>query len=93
MLQLLHQFLLFIFIFESVWRTKVPLRVGFFVWSAALGKIFTMDNLWKQLVIVVDRCCMCKRNGESVDHIFLHCEVVCAIGMFSQSIWAILGYS
>jgi hypothetical protein len=25
---------------------------------------------------VIDRCCMCKKNGESVDHL-LHCEVAC----------------
>jgi hypothetical protein len=64
---------------KSVWRTKVPLRVAFFAWSAALGKILTMDNLWKRHVIVVDWCCMCKKNGEFVDHLLLHCEVACAI--------------
>jgi len=32
---------------ERVWRTKVPLRVAFFVWSVALGKILNMENLWK----------------------------------------------
>jgi hypothetical protein len=38
---------------KSVWRTKVPLRVAFLVWSVALGKILTMDNLRKLHVIVV----------------------------------------
>jgi hypothetical protein len=44
-----------------------------------------MDNLWKWRVIVVAKCCMCKRNEESVDHL-LHCEVACAIWnvFFSQ---------
>jgi hypothetical protein len=28
---------------------------------------------------VMDRCCMCKRNGESVDHLLLHCDVASAI--------------
>jgi hypothetical protein len=69
----------FHFPWKSVWRTKVPLRVAFFAWSAALGKILTMDNLRKRHVIVVDRCCMCKRNGESVDHLLLHCEVAGAL--------------
>ena len=49
------------------------------MWLVAVGKIFTMDNLWKQRIIVVDRCCMCKRNEESIDHLLLHFEVVCAI--------------
>jgi hypothetical protein len=32
------------FPWKSVWQTKVPLRVAFFVWLVALGKIFTMGN-------------------------------------------------
>jgi len=49
--------------------------VAFFAWTAALGKILTLDNLRKKRVIVIDRCCMCKMNGETVDHLLLHCEV------------------
>jgi len=49
---------------KSVWRTKVPLRVTFFGWSAALGKILIVDNLCKRHVIMVDWYCLCKRDGE-----------------------------
>jgi len=38
-----------------------------------------MDNLRKQHAIVVDWCCMCKRCGESVDHLFLHYEIASAL--------------
>jgi hypothetical protein len=48
-------------------------------WTAAQGKILTLDNLRKKRVIVIDRCCMCKMNGESVDHLFLHCVVAPAL--------------
>jgi hypothetical protein len=34
--------------------------------------------LGKRHVIMVNRCCMCKRNGESVDHL-LHCDVASAL--------------
>jgi hypothetical protein len=61
-----------------VWQTQAPLRAAFFAWSATLGKIFTLDNL-KKHVIVMDRCCMCKRDGESVDHLLLHCDVASAL--------------
>jgi len=54
---------------------EVLLKVAFFVWSAALGKIPTIDNLRKRRVIVVDRSCMCKRNRESVNPLLLHCEL------------------
>jgi hypothetical protein len=67
------------FPWKSIWRTKVPLKVAFFAWVAALGKILTLDNLRKRQVIVIDRCCMCKKNWESVDHLLLHYEVTCLL--------------
>ena len=47
---------------------------GFFVWLG-LGKILTLDNLIKRQVIVINRYGMCKSSEETVDHLFLHCEV------------------
>jgi hypothetical protein len=47
----------------------------FFVWSAALGKILTHDNLRKRNVVVIEWCCMYKKNRESIDHLLLYCEV------------------
>jgi hypothetical protein len=49
--------------------------VAFFVWLVALGKILTHDNLRKRNVVVIDWCCMCKKSGETIDHLLLHCEV------------------
>jgi hypothetical protein len=57
-----------------VWRTQTPSRATFFAWTAALGKILTVDNLRKRKIIIVGRCYLCKRDGESVDHL-LHCDV------------------
>ena len=56
-----------------------------------------MDNLRKQHVIVVDRCCMCKRNGESVDHLLPYCEVACVLwnafsNRFGMMSWVMLGW-
>lgn len=53
----------------------MPSRVDFFVWSAALGNILTTDNLRKRRCVVLDWCYLCKKNGEFVDHLLLHCEV------------------
>jgi hypothetical protein len=49
--------------------------VAFFVWTAALGKILTHDNLRRRDIVVVEWCVMCKKHGESVDHLLLHCDV------------------
>jgi hypothetical protein len=51
----------------------------FFAWAAALGNILTLDNLRKRQIIVINRCCMCKKNEESVDHLLLHYEVACVL--------------
>jgi hypothetical protein len=29
--------------------------------------------------MVIEWCCMCKHGGESIDHLFLHCEVATKI--------------
>jgi hypothetical protein len=49
--------------------------VVFFVWTIALGKILMHDNLQKRNVMVIEWCCMCKKSGESIEHLLLHCEV------------------
>jgi hypothetical protein len=63
-----------------------PFKTAFFSWSAALGKIFTLDNLRKRHDIVINRCSMCKKTEESVDHLFFHCDVAFALwySLFSR---------
>ena len=50
-------------------------RVTFFVWTTALGKCLTIDNLRKRKVCILDWYYMFKCNSKSVDHLFLHCLV------------------
>ena len=61
------------FPWRSVWKSKVPTSVAFFSWTAILGRILTIDNLRKQWVLIIDWYCMCKSNGEFVNHLLLHC--------------------
>jgi len=49
--------------------------VAFFVWTAALEKILTHDNLRRRGVVVVEWYVMCKKHGKSVDHLLFHCNV------------------
>ena len=58
---------------KSVWKPRVPPKVNFFIWTASLGKVLTIDNLRKRKLVIMDWCCMCKEAGESIDHLFLHC--------------------
>ena len=65
----------FCFPWKSIWKQKIPSRVAFFVWTVALGKCLTINNLRKKNIWILDWRYMCKCNGESVDHLFLHCPV------------------
>jgi hypothetical protein len=67
-------------------------REVFFACSAALGKIQTLDNLKKRYIIVINRCCMCKRSEETVDHLLLYCDVAFALwNAIFKSLWDGLG--
>jgi hypothetical protein len=68
------------FPWRSVWNSKVPSRVAFFIWTAALGRILTTDNLRRRRIIILDWCCMCQSDGESVNHLLMHCSV-------AQELW------
>jgi hypothetical protein len=39
---------------KIIWKSKVPLRVTFFVWMAVLGKVIMIDNLRKKNIIVME---------------------------------------
>jgi hypothetical protein len=41
------------FPWNGVWRVKTPKWLAFFVWTAALGKILTHDNLRRRGIVVV----------------------------------------
>jgi hypothetical protein len=52
------------FPWKSIWWTKVPLRELFFVWSAALEKILTVDNevayhCGRWVLYVQEKCGVC----------------------------------
>jgi hypothetical protein len=47
------------FPWRSIWRTKAPRRVCFFVWTAPWNRILTCDNLVKREYTLTSWCCMC----------------------------------
>jgi hypothetical protein len=52
------------------------LRLAFFTWTASLGKILTLDNLYKRHIIAIDCFCMCKKNGETTDLLLIQHDVM-----------------
>jgi hypothetical protein len=74
---------------KSIWKTKAPPPVAFFVWAAALGQILTTDKLRRRDVIVLDWCCMCKKSGKNISHLLMHCLVSWEVWNFIFSIFGI----
>ena len=71
-----------VFHWKGVWKPKIPRRVAFFLWTAAHDRILTLDNLILTLDNLMLRgrplaswCCMCCCDGESIDHLLLHCPI------------------
>jgi len=60
-----------IFPWKDIWKVKAPWHVSFFVWTVAWNRILTSDNLRLRGFDFVDKCIMCCRCGEIVDHYFL----------------------
>ena len=67
-------------LWECIWCAKVPKWVSFFLWTAAGDGILTIDNLVKRGKSLVNRCCLCCCDGESMDHLLLDCK-------FSHALW------
>ena len=78
-----------VFPWKSIWRTKAPRRVRFFIWSAAWNKILTCDNLSKRGYTLVSWCCMCRCNGETVNHLLIHCSVARALWSWILGVFGI----
>ena len=63
-----------VFPWECIWSAKVPKRMSFISWTTANDGILTIDNLVKRGQSLVNKCCLCYCDGESVDHLLLHCK-------------------
>ena len=59
------------------------------MWIVVRGQILTLDNLMLRGRILVNRCCMCHRNEESVDHLLLHCSVAQSLWVYMLKIFGI----
>lgn len=71
-----------VFLWKGIWRVQAPRQVSFFVWCVAWNKILTGDNLRLRGLDFVDCCIMCRHCGETVDHLFLHCEMAYRLWSF-----------
>ncbi|GMP60452.1 hypothetical protein CsSME_00023316 [Camellia sinensis var. sinensis] len=63
-------------LWRCVWVSGTSSKVAFFVWTAMWGRILTLDNLIRRGHILVNWCCLCYGDAESMDHLLVHYSVV-----------------
>lgn len=68
---------------KNIWIPSVPSKVAFFSWLVAHNKYLTINNLVRMKWELPNRCIMCRKVVESVDHLFIHCEV-------AKSLWELI---
>ena len=61
---------------------EVPQKVAFFVCTATLRKILTIDNLRKRYILIINWCCICISHGESTDNLLLHWPLISVVFSF-----------
>ncbi|XP_077215810.1 uncharacterized protein LOC143850444 [Tasmannia lanceolata] len=67
----------------DVWKFLGPPSVSFFGWAVCWGRIQTIEFLRRRGMWLVDYCSLCMEDGESIDHLFIHCKV-------AREIWGLI---
>ncbi|XP_016206743.1 uncharacterized protein LOC107647138 [Arachis ipaensis] len=62
---------------SSIWKGFVPPRIELFGWFVLVGRVNTKEQLTKLGVNILgdSMCVLCTNELESVEHLFLRCEV------------------
>jgi hypothetical protein len=62
------------FPWKSIWKVKSPPRIAFLLWATSLGRILTVDNLKRREFQLINWCCLCEKDEETINHFLHHCE-------------------
>ena len=62
-----------------IWNSWVPPKVGVFAWEATWNKVLTLDHIQRKGWVVANRCFLCCKEEELVDHILLHYDKTRAV--------------
>ncbi|TYK10356.1 LINE-1 retrotransposable element ORF2 protein [Cucumis melo var. makuwa] len=72
--------------FKNLWKSSIPKKCKFFIWTLLYDSVNTADQLTKRMPNLCSRpswCVMCKRNEEDRIHLFILCPI-------AKSIWNLI---
>ena len=78
------------FPWECIWRTEVPKRVSFFLWTTINDGILTIYNLIKKGQSLVNRCYLCCCDGNQWTTFFF---IVSSLTLYGVKFLQCLGSS
>ena len=74
---------------KSILKSKAPTKVCFFAWAATKGKIPREDMLKRRNFSGPNRCYMCLKEEESVNHVLVHYWSVSSLWHLSLSLMGV----
>ena len=63
-----------------IWKCNIPLKLICFIWLCLENRINTWDNLIRRGWVGPNRCCLCRNEEESVNHLLCSCP-------FAKDVW------
>jgi hypothetical protein len=64
---------------KFLWSWDCPLKLKLFTWLVAENKILTWENLQHRGFMGPSYCILCKKNKETMFHLFVECPFTCAV--------------
>ncbi|XP_071719280.1 uncharacterized protein [Rutidosis leptorrhynchoides] len=61
---------------SSMWCTKILMKISNFIWRLNLNRLLTLQDLEARGIFVDRDCCaLCDVVEESLDHLFIRCDI------------------
>lgn len=64
---------------KKIWKLNAPQRIKMFLWRLGNNVLPTRENISHRLDIPITSCVLCKKELESLHHIFFKCDIVRAL--------------
>ena len=74
---------------KIIWNSCVQPKLSFFAWEASWGRVLTLDLLQKRGWVMTNRCFLCHKSEESIDHLLIHCEKTREVWMVFLSFFGV----
>ena len=72
-------------IISQIWNFNIPQKLKCFTWLDFFNKINTWDKLCNRGWLGPNRCFLCKKEVESIDHLFVGCSFALEVMHFFDS--------